>query len=260
MPSNASKTVKSDLKSKEEQRMKDTFSEILFDLIKDNNTTSDMVSKSTDIAKGTMSNYLNAKTSPKPLELKKLADHFNVSTDYLLGRTNVKTVDIDIQAIHEKTGLSDKAIEKLINCNKDLDDLKVSEANVLSELLETEKFFEILNDIMWLGITAIYKLIYEGEKNGKKPELPSGKSLGTPIYELIEEDSNWRAMDRLMGGSAPLNPSETYSFYLNELLKDFGKIVETLIDEMHRDKSLTELNREIDELTKGLYKHYARHL
>lgn len=44
-----------------------------------------------------------------------LADFYDVSTDYLLGRTDVKKADIDIQGIHEKTGLSDTAIENILN-------------------------------------------------------------------------------------------------------------------------------------------------
>lgn len=260
MPSNASKTGKSDMKSKEEQRMKDTFSEILFDLIKDNNTTSDMVSKSTDIAKGTISNYLNAKTSPKPLELKKLADHFNVSTDYLLGRTKAKTVDTSIQAIHKKTGLSAEAITNItkISSDKTQENSEISEIVILSKLLEKGQFFKILNDIMWLEITAMHKFIFESEKREIAAEPSLEKTLGKPIYELLDGDNDLSGLNRLFGGPIILNPSETYSFYLSDLEKDFGKIVETIIEEPHRFKDLAKLKDEVEQLTHGFDKGYFK--
>lgn len=42
-----------------------------------------------------------------------IADHFGVSTDYVLGRTDIRTQDADIQAACKTTGLSDESIEKL---------------------------------------------------------------------------------------------------------------------------------------------------
>ena len=43
-----------------------------------------------------------------------LADFFNVSADYLLGRSACKSPDIDIQAICKKTGLWPEAVERLL--------------------------------------------------------------------------------------------------------------------------------------------------
>lgn len=45
------------------------------------------------------------------------ADFYDVSTDYLLGRTDSKLPDIDDRAIQVKTGLSDKAINVLMSFN-----------------------------------------------------------------------------------------------------------------------------------------------
>ena len=42
--------------------------------------------------------------------LKKISEHYNISADYLLGLTDNATVDTNLQAVCEYTGLSDKAI------------------------------------------------------------------------------------------------------------------------------------------------------
>lgn len=45
--------------------------------------------------------------------LVKLARHFNVSTDFLLGLTNIESPEIDMQLVGKYTGLSDDAIRNL---------------------------------------------------------------------------------------------------------------------------------------------------
>lgn len=48
----------------------------------------------------------------------KYAKYFNVSTDYLLGVTDVQTVDNDIKFICNYTGLSDESVDVLKQLNK----------------------------------------------------------------------------------------------------------------------------------------------
>jgi len=52
-------------------------------------------------------------TTPDINALNKIADYYKVSTDYLLGRIEVKSPETTNMAIHEKTGLSDEAIDIL---------------------------------------------------------------------------------------------------------------------------------------------------
>lgn len=61
-----------------------------------------------------ISQYMNGIVSPQIDKLEKIADFFDVSCDYLLGRTNIKTPNITIQAVHKLTGLSETAISTLI--------------------------------------------------------------------------------------------------------------------------------------------------
>lgn len=49
------------------------------------------VSKATGIDQKTLSNYETGKTNPDSFTIIKLAEFFNVSCDYLLGRTDTKT-------------------------------------------------------------------------------------------------------------------------------------------------------------------------
>lgn len=62
----------------------------------------------------TISFYENGERELSIGTLQKYADFFNVSTDYLLGRTERKTSNIDHQKICELTGLTDDALCALI--------------------------------------------------------------------------------------------------------------------------------------------------
>jgi len=46
-----------------------------------------------------------------------LADYYGVNTDYILGRTDIKTADANLRAVCEYTGLAQEAIETIIKVN-----------------------------------------------------------------------------------------------------------------------------------------------
>lgn len=62
-----------------------------------------------------MSYYENGLRTIKAITLIKFANVLNVSSDYLLGLSNVKSTDTNIKSICDYTGLSETAINKLHN-------------------------------------------------------------------------------------------------------------------------------------------------
>lgn len=65
-----------------------TFGSILEELRKDANMTQKELSEVIFVTTGTISNYENDRYLPDIEKLIMLADHFDVTTDYLLGRTS----------------------------------------------------------------------------------------------------------------------------------------------------------------------------
>ena len=57
--------------------------------------------------------YLNGQRIPDALMIRQICERCNVSADWLLGLSDVKSPDANIKAICEYTGLSEKAIEYL---------------------------------------------------------------------------------------------------------------------------------------------------
>lgn len=78
--------------------------------------------------------------------LVKIADYFNCSLDYLIGRAKEKTTNEDIKIAVATTGLSEKAINILnqnSNCNI---------STIISKIIENENIHKVSNDIATLAI------------------------------------------------------------------------------------------------------------
>lgn len=72
------------------------------------------ISIETGIPSNTFSQYHNEKREIKAGNLVKLAQYFNVSTDYLLGLTDVKSPNINIQQVCQQIGgLSEEALKTI---------------------------------------------------------------------------------------------------------------------------------------------------
>lgn len=67
------------------------------------------------IQDNTISYFVSGRRTPNTEQIVKIADFFNVSADYLLGRTTAKTTDKDLRTAVEYTMLSEKSCEYLHN-------------------------------------------------------------------------------------------------------------------------------------------------
>ncbi len=72
------------------------------------------VAEALQIKRESINSWENGLRDLKTASIVALADYFDVSTDYLLGRTECQSPDIDVQAICKKTGLSSSAVQRLI--------------------------------------------------------------------------------------------------------------------------------------------------
>ena len=80
--------------------------------------------------------YYNGTSECSATNLIKIAEYYNVSVDYLLGRTDVKTLDMDISGCCKLTGLSEAAAKKIIKSNF---------SDVISQIIENPEFDEMIN-------------------------------------------------------------------------------------------------------------------
>lgn len=137
---------------------KNRFNELLQKSIEEGHQQKEITDK-TGISPASITQYKNGTSVPKGAVLESLANYFNVSSNYLLGKSDTPTYTFE--DINKKTGLSQKAIETLYklqhNClekdinimeDKKVDNYYSSQLNILNQLLEdSEKLIELLSDI-----------------------------------------------------------------------------------------------------------------
>lgn len=96
-----------------EEAAKAPFPTTLSSLLKERGITPGELAAHIGVTRQTVSNYCLGQTSPSFQLLCDIADRFNVSTDFLLGRTEVKSPCAETQAIAAATGLTEHTIETL---------------------------------------------------------------------------------------------------------------------------------------------------
>ena len=87
-------------------------------LMKDHNITQDQLSKAVGVSRGSIGQYANGDSAPKYDALIAIAKYFNVSTDYLLGLANSRSVDISTREICARTNLTDGAFSALSSLSR----------------------------------------------------------------------------------------------------------------------------------------------
>lgn len=155
------------------------------------------LSKILGIQKSAMSYFENSSRIPKVELIDAICDHFNVSADYLLGRTDIKSSDLDLKEICEKTGFSEFFIERMIE-KKEFED-RVHELN--EELgIHNYSFLETFYYIVEQIDCVVYEMmnylkagenfctfwdgIYEGLNNADSEEVFLNKLGENSEYEI----------------------------------------------------------------------------
>ncbi len=89
-----------------------------------------------------ISNWIFGKTKPQEFEtLVKIAQYFNVTTDWLLGMPNAsKEVNADKYQVMKTTGLSERAVDQLINAS-------VEHPQAVDSLLSVNDFTTAMSDL-----------------------------------------------------------------------------------------------------------------
>lgn len=102
--------------------------------------TLEETAKALKLTRQTLTKYRDGENAPDVVILGCMAEYFGVSTDYLLGRTEHKTTDTNIQAACNYTGLSEKAMNFFLSKKKD-GALK----KCLNRICEADEFWGIVS-------------------------------------------------------------------------------------------------------------------
>ncbi len=93
----------------------DTFPTRLRFLI-DNRITQDQLAEKIGVTRQTIGNWCSGESSPDTVCLIKIAQHFNVSVDWLLFENAPQKIDATLSSVCNYTGLSEAAIKDIVSC------------------------------------------------------------------------------------------------------------------------------------------------
>ena len=110
-----------------------TFKERLKELRKEKSITIEKLAEDLGSAKSTISRYENGLREPKKDFLEMLSQYFNVSVDYLLGRTNERNLNKEVKLNEEITTISAHRI------NGDIDNLPDEAIEKINDYIEMIK-------------------------------------------------------------------------------------------------------------------------
>jgi transcriptional regulator with XRE-family HTH domain len=110
-------------------------------LMGEKSTTQENIAKVTGKTRQTVSQYVNGISEPSYETLIKIADFFNVSVDYLLGRTKDRRRD---PTIYDKIGLSEESIT-ILRIAQEAEDGVIDHAKLLRCLPDKSAFTDATN-------------------------------------------------------------------------------------------------------------------
>ena len=98
--------------------MYDTFSSRLFELRQLHKKSVEEVAKEINVSRVSLRNYERGETQPDVEILKRLSEYYNVTADYLVGRSPYPVANMNIEKMCDYTGLCQWAL-KSVHTTKD---------------------------------------------------------------------------------------------------------------------------------------------
>jgi transcriptional regulator with XRE-family HTH domain len=127
-----------------------------------NASTQDILAMKFDVTKNTFRQWINGYSTPTVDKLIKLSEYFGVSTDYLLGLSDTKSPNAEIQTVINATGLTEEAVIELTSMPVIKGYYSDESRNNKNRQHETMRYREIINLLLTSehGKRALTRLAY----------------------------------------------------------------------------------------------------
>lgn len=198
-------------------------------LMEDQSITQKKLADVIEMRPQTVSLYTTGQSAPDVNTLRKMAEFFHVSSDYLIGLTDVQKPDTTIQAIYEYTGLSEKAVSLLheLHIGRQLSETDLfldgepmepgdfippnhESLQILNYLLSNYRFIGVLCRFYDLGLCSA--------------------SLRSPINLMTEDEMD--ILLKIPNGYRLISPFEDFYRLRYELIHYFERIVDHFTSEI----------------------------
>lgn len=190
------------------------FAQRLRELVEKSHVKHEDIAKVVGVSRQAFSNWYNGETVPDIICASKIAKYFNVSLDYLVGNSNAKSVDVDLQAVCEYIGLSDDIVQSL------KDEPIIKEA--ISEIILADKIILYSID-EYLHPRPVKIEQYEDIKSDNMSIINNYTS--TELEDITKQLISIRDMEEI-----------TMRIYISDRLKSLRKQKEDILYGQHNPK------------------------
>lgn len=203
------------------------------ELLNRKDETQEKLAAAIGVKRQTVSQWRYGNTFPDVIQLAGIADYFDVSTDFLLGRTDEPSPRIEDKAIYDKTGLSPRAIQ-ILEIIKD-DGKKKSSERLLNNIIESSCFLGIVDSIRQclVRMAILENMQMEAKKIPLREQIKSSKGEGIALQKARSKEL-LKAQEVIMrNGQFAVEAHQAPGFYLWQAQDLLGQ----LIKQLEADKS-----------------------
>lgn len=206
----------------------------IVELLNEQGLTQEELARKSGVSKGSITAWIfgdkqhHIRTEPKIKSLNSVAQVLGVSVDYLIGNTDIKPLNLKLQAISKETGLSEKTISLF------------KEIKALDNEKELSRFFE--NDIGKSFLLSIVEFCSDVKENAHFRGYLASTSDEPFITEIVED----LRLKEVQGYEViAYRISQYLQRYFDERAKEIYQPV--LEFEKQRNEELIQENKEFDE-------------
>lgn len=185
-------------------------------------------SKALGMSRQTIGFYLNGDRLPDVLSLRKIAEKCDVSTDWLLGLTDVTSPDGELQQACKYIGLSENAVKKISRADYSAHEIW---KDILSYIIEDDEFFTICH--------FLYKAFSHGVSASAFDAYYSYKYQCEDDREEAVEDkisSAWQHVETFMDAGYTVLPfADACDYYTDRACHCFSEIARRLVCNFMRE-------------------------
>lgn len=221
--------------------VKQHFSTRLKELREEKGLNQGQLANELKISRGSVSFYENGERTPDIEIFDRICSFFNVSYDYMFGKSDIKKQNTTISAIREYTGLSDKSILKLHTISTP-DSIKKQQENVsddvfscfilcdqycskaISKIIEDKEFAHFISSVSRSAFSKSFA-------DKAKEALEHSSSLN--ILSASTEEEKKQIVETLEKAlEIDIQCEDSYNGSRYILNKHFEKLMDNVIDEL----------------------------
>lgn len=213
------------------------FGERLLKLREERNETQDQLAKAVGITRQSLSRYETNERTPNIELIYNIAKHYNVSADYLLGLSEVQSLDNRVQAACEVTGLSNAAIAKLQYIYENADKYTTNRVECISN-----SSYSSLNGLFVFDVITAIEVVSKFIES-KYFELLIGDTQMYAVFSKMENGNQVTVSEELANNIKNRPIVSTYNYFITPKI-----IAETKMN--HASDCVKKIVKEISESQK----------